>query len=89
MLGLHTEYVSLCRCPHRILGEAILPFPPTLAEVTLGIGRGHRVLLRSYQEEEAGKGASPGGELELGPEPPGSSSSLCLPNRQHRQSHGD
>ncbi|MBZ3880933.1 Cell cycle checkpoint control protein RAD9A [Sciurus carolinensis] len=41
------------RAPARILGEAILPFPPTLAEVTLGIGRGHRVILRSYQEEEA------------------------------------
>ncbi|XP_058925350.1 cell cycle checkpoint control protein RAD9A isoform X4 [Kogia breviceps] len=44
-------------CPHvlcapaRVLGEAVLPFPPALAEVTLGIGRGHRVILRSYQEE--------------------------------------
>nr|XP_027799990.1 cell cycle checkpoint control protein RAD9A isoform X3 [Marmota flaviventris] len=48
---------SLCphvlRAPARILGEAILPFPPTLAEVTLGIGRGRRVILRSYLEEEA------------------------------------
>ncbi|KAL2805658.1 cell cycle checkpoint control protein RAD9A isoform 2, partial [Daubentonia madagascariensis] len=46
-------------CPHmlhapaRVLGEAVLPFPPALAEVTLGIGHGHRVILRSYQEEEA------------------------------------
>ncbi|KAM5247320.1 cell cycle checkpoint control protein RAD9A [Ctenodactylus gundi] len=46
-------------CPHmlcapaRILAEAVLPFPPALAEVTLGIGHGHRVILRSYQEEEA------------------------------------
>ncbi|XP_033717136.1 cell cycle checkpoint control protein RAD9A isoform X4 [Tursiops truncatus] len=44
-------------CPHvlcapaRVLGEAVLPFPPALAEVTLGIGRGHRIILRSYQEE--------------------------------------
>ncbi|XP_004852300.1 cell cycle checkpoint control protein RAD9A isoform X2 [Heterocephalus glaber] len=41
------------RAPARILGEAVLPFPPALAEVTLGIGRGRRVILRSYQEEEA------------------------------------
>ncbi|XP_068412860.1 cell cycle checkpoint control protein RAD9A isoform X2 [Eschrichtius robustus] len=39
------------RAPARVLGEAVLPFPPALAEVTLGIGRGHRVILRSYQEE--------------------------------------
>ncbi|XP_036786821.2 cell cycle checkpoint control protein RAD9A isoform X4 [Manis pentadactyla] len=41
------------RAPARVLGEAVLPFPPALAEVTLGIGRGRRVILRSYQEEEA------------------------------------
>ncbi|XP_037373371.1 cell cycle checkpoint control protein RAD9A isoform X2 [Talpa occidentalis] len=41
------------RAPARVLAEAVLPFPPTLAEVTLGIGRGRRVILRSYQEEEA------------------------------------
>lgn len=46
--------------PHRLLGEAVLPFPPALAEVTLGIGRGRRVILRSYQEEEAGEGAGHG-----------------------------
>uniref|UniRef100_A0A8D1TRN8 RAD9 checkpoint clamp component A n=1 Tax=Sus scrofa TaxID=9823 RepID=A0A8D1TRN8_PIG len=44
--------VTLC-APSRVLGEAVLPFPPALAEVTLGIGRGRRVILRSYQEEEA------------------------------------
>ncbi|XP_008570306.1 PREDICTED: cell cycle checkpoint control protein RAD9A isoform X1 [Galeopterus variegatus] len=48
---------ALCRhvlrAPARVLGEAVLPFPPALAEVTLGIGRGRRVILRSYQEEEA------------------------------------
>ncbi|XP_069874312.1 cell cycle checkpoint control protein RAD9A-like isoform X2 [Dipodomys merriami] len=41
------------RAPARVLGDAILPFSPALAEVTLGIGRGRRVILRSYQEEEA------------------------------------
>ncbi|XP_069421811.1 cell cycle checkpoint control protein RAD9A isoform X2 [Ovis canadensis] len=39
------------RAPARVLVEAVLPFPPALAEVTLGIGRGRRVILRSYQEE--------------------------------------
>ncbi|XP_059738759.1 cell cycle checkpoint control protein RAD9A isoform X2 [Bos taurus] len=41
------------RAPARVLVEAVLPFPPALAEVTLGIGHGRRVILRSYQEEEA------------------------------------
>lgn len=57
--------VTLC-APSRVLGEAVLPFPPALAEVTLGIGRGRRVILRSYQEEEAGEGARRG--LGLGAE---------------------
>ncbi|XP_057585487.1 cell cycle checkpoint control protein RAD9A isoform X1 [Hippopotamus amphibius kiboko] len=48
---------NVLRAPARVLGEAVLPFPPALAEVTLGIGRGRRVILRSYQEEEAGEGA--------------------------------
>uniref|UniRef100_A0A452QMW3 Cell cycle checkpoint control protein RAD9A n=1 Tax=Ursus americanus TaxID=9643 RepID=A0A452QMW3_URSAM len=48
-LGLGCDAVT----PHRVLGEAVLPFPPALAEVTLGIGCGRRVILRSYQEEEA------------------------------------
>ncbi|KAM5317465.1 cell cycle checkpoint control protein RAD9A isoform 2-T2 [Glossophaga mutica] len=41
------------RAPAKVLGEAVLPFPLALAEVTLGIGRGRRVILRSYQDEEA------------------------------------
>ncbi|KAG8522703.1 Cell cycle checkpoint control protein RAD9A [Galemys pyrenaicus] len=41
------------RAPARVLAEAVLPFPPMLAEVTLGVSRGRRVILRSYQEEEA------------------------------------
>ncbi|XP_036114445.1 cell cycle checkpoint control protein RAD9A isoform X1 [Molossus molossus] len=40
------------RAAAKVLGEAVLPFPLALAEVTLGIGRGRRVILRSYQEEE-------------------------------------
>jgi hypothetical protein len=82
-------------CPaHRVLGEAVLPFPPALAEVTLGIGRGRRVILRSYQEEESGEGVGqalglrqPGDRRGVGPRDPGS---FCAcPHRQHHQSHGD
>ncbi|XP_004481658.1 cell cycle checkpoint control protein RAD9A [Dasypus novemcinctus] len=47
------------RAPARVLGEAVLPFPPALAEVTLGIGGGRRVILRSYQEEEADSKVKP------------------------------
>ncbi|GAB1301996.1 Cell cycle checkpoint control protein RAD9A [Apodemus speciosus] len=36
-----------------VLAETVLSFPLALTEVTLGIGRGRRVILRSYQEEEA------------------------------------
>ncbi|XP_076971676.1 cell cycle checkpoint control protein RAD9A isoform X2 [Tamandua tetradactyla] len=43
----------MLRAPARVLGEAVMPFPPALAEVTLGICHGRRVSLRSYQEEEA------------------------------------
>ncbi|XP_037693936.1 cell cycle checkpoint control protein RAD9A [Choloepus didactylus] len=39
------------RAPARVLGEAVLPFPLALAEVTLGVGGGRRVSLRSYHEE--------------------------------------
>ncbi|XP_063138325.1 cell cycle checkpoint control protein RAD9A isoform X4 [Rattus norvegicus] len=42
----------LLRTPARVLAEAVLSFPLALTEVTLGIGRGRRVILRSYQEEE-------------------------------------
>lgn len=74
---------SVTLCPlHRVLGEAVLPFPLALAEVTLGIGRGRRVILRSYQDEEAGEGAGCGlgwaaglGWEGLAPMGPGSSCS--------------
>ncbi|XP_040826696.1 cell cycle checkpoint control protein RAD9A isoform X1 [Ochotona curzoniae] len=42
---------KLC-APARVLGEAVLPFPQALSEVTLGIAQGRRVVLRSYQEED-------------------------------------
>lgn len=48
----------VCPC-HRVLAEAVLSFPLALTEVTLGIGRGRRVILRSYQEEEAGERVRP------------------------------
>ncbi|XP_005064126.1 cell cycle checkpoint control protein RAD9A isoform X1 [Mesocricetus auratus] len=41
----------LLRAPARVLADAVLSFPPALTEVTLGIGHGRRVILRSYQEE--------------------------------------
>lgn len=52
--------MHICCVPcHRVLAEAVLSFPPALTEVTLGIGHGQRVILRSYQEEEAGEGMRP------------------------------
>ncbi|XP_028916305.1 cell cycle checkpoint control protein RAD9A isoform X1 [Ornithorhynchus anatinus] len=41
----------LLRAPARVLVDAILPFPLTLAEVTLGVSRGRRVVFRSFVEE--------------------------------------
>lgn len=40
---------------HRVLAEAVVHFPQTLAEVTLGAGPGGRISLRSYVEDEAGE----------------------------------
>ncbi|XP_066176472.1 cell cycle checkpoint control protein RAD9A isoform X2 [Sylvia atricapilla] len=37
----------------RVLAEAVVHFPPTLAEVTLGTGPGGKISLRNYVEEEA------------------------------------
>ncbi|XP_066853980.1 cell cycle checkpoint control protein RAD9A isoform X5 [Anser cygnoides] len=45
---------SLC-APARVLAEAVVHFPQTLAEVTLGAGPGGRISLRSYVEDEAGE----------------------------------
>ncbi|NWZ30946.1 RAD9A protein, partial [Asarcornis scutulata] len=54
---------SLC-APARVLAEAVVHFPQTLAEVTLAAGPGGRISLRSYVEDEAGErgaGGWPGG----------------------------
>lgn len=42
-------------CPHRVLAEAVVHFPPTLAEVTLGAGPGGKISLRNYVEDDAGE----------------------------------
>ncbi|NWI07672.1 RAD9A protein, partial [Tichodroma muraria] len=42
----------LC-APARVLSEAVVHFPPTLAEVTLGTGPGGKISLRNYVEDEA------------------------------------
>uniref|UniRef100_A0A8C5T662 Cell cycle checkpoint control protein RAD9A n=1 Tax=Malurus cyaneus samueli TaxID=2593467 RepID=A0A8C5T662_9PASS len=46
------------RCSSRLcaqlLAEAVVHFPPTLAEVTLGTGPGGKISLRNYMEDEAG-----------------------------------
>lgn len=50
--------------PTRVLAEAVVHFPQTLAEVTLAAGPGGRISLRSYVEDEAGEwgaGGWPGG----------------------------
>ncbi|NXD45123.1 RAD9A protein, partial [Copsychus sechellarum] len=44
----------LC-APARVLAEAVVHFPLTLAEVTLGTGPGGKISLRNYVEEEAGE----------------------------------
>ncbi|NXW08143.1 RAD9A protein, partial [Fregetta grallaria] len=43
---------SLC-APARVLAEAVVHFPQTLAEVTLGAGGGGKISLRNYVEDEA------------------------------------
>ncbi|XP_075019541.1 cell cycle checkpoint control protein RAD9A [Calonectris borealis] len=43
---------SLC-APARVLAEAVVHFPQTLAEVTLGAGPGGKISLRNYVEDEA------------------------------------
>ncbi|NXX77948.1 RAD9A protein, partial [Urocolius indicus] len=44
----------LC-APARVLAEAVVHFPLTLAEVTLGVGPGGKISLRNYVEDEAGE----------------------------------
>lgn len=50
-------------CPHRVLAEAVVHFPQTLAEVTLGAGPGGKISLRNYVEDEAGEPCGAGGPL--------------------------
>ncbi|NXY84423.1 RAD9A protein, partial [Alcedo cyanopectus] len=45
---------TLC-APARVLAEAVLHFPQTVAEVTLGTGPGDKISFRSYTEDEAGE----------------------------------
>ncbi|XP_054246760.1 cell cycle checkpoint control protein RAD9A [Indicator indicator] len=42
---------SLC-APARVLAEAVVHFPQTLAEVTLGVGPGGKISLQNYVEDE-------------------------------------
>lgn len=44
-----------CPVPLRLLAEAVVHFPLTLAEVTLGTGPGGKISLRNYVEDEAGE----------------------------------
>ncbi|NXD59626.1 RAD9A protein, partial [Corvus moneduloides] len=52
----------LC-APARVLAEAVVHFPPTLAEVTLGTGPGGKISLRNYVEDEAGESCRVRGPL--------------------------
>lgn len=42
-------------CAHRVLAEAVVHFPQTLAEVTLAAGPGGKISLRNHVEDEAGE----------------------------------
>ncbi|XP_063145089.1 cell cycle checkpoint control protein RAD9A isoform X2 [Candoia aspera] len=46
------QYAHLLRAPPRLLVDAVVHFPLTLAEVTLGASPDGKVTLRSYLEEE-------------------------------------
>ncbi|NWR98308.1 RAD9A protein, partial [Motacilla alba] len=58
----------LC-APARVLAEAVVHFPPTLAEVTLRTGPGGKISLRNYVEDEAG-GPLPTSGCPPSPHPP-------------------
>ncbi|NXY39635.1 RAD9A protein, partial [Pomatorhinus ruficollis] len=63
----------LC-APARLLAEAVVHFPPTLAEVTLRTGPGGKISLRNYVEDEAGESCrvrgGPPPHLGVPPSPP-------------------
>ncbi|NXD29850.1 RAD9A protein, partial [Spelaeornis formosus] len=49
-----TQHCASRLCaPARVLAEAVVHFPPTLAEVTLGTSPGGKIGLRNYVEDEA------------------------------------
>ncbi|KAM6033178.1 LOW QUALITY PROTEIN: cell cycle checkpoint control protein RAD9A [Chlamydotis macqueenii] len=48
-----TRDASSLRAPPRVLAEAVVHFPQTLAEVTLGTGPGGKISLRNYVEDQA------------------------------------
>ncbi|NXH41820.1 RAD9A protein, partial [Dicaeum eximium] len=52
----NTQHCASCICaPARVLAEAVVHFPLTLAEVTLRTGPGGKISLRNYVEDEAGE----------------------------------
>ncbi|NXT28973.1 RAD9A protein, partial [Syrrhaptes paradoxus] len=57
---------SSLRAPARVLAEAVVHFPQTLAEVTLGAGTGGKISLRNYMEDEAEPSKTMVTELWLG-----------------------
>ncbi|NXS34316.1 RAD9A protein, partial [Pomatostomus ruficeps] len=74
----------LC-APARVLVEAVVHFPPTLAEVTLGTGAGGKISLRNYVEDEAEQSKTMVTELWLAEDEfqsvavsPGSHITFCL-----------
>ncbi|KAM6308854.1 cell cycle checkpoint control protein RAD9A [Aegotheles albertisi] len=77
---------STIRAPARVLAEAVVHFPLTLAEVTLGTSPGgDRITLRNYVEDEAEPSRTMVTELCLGEDEfqavavaPGSSVTFCL-----------
>ncbi|XP_068255005.1 cell cycle checkpoint control protein RAD9A isoform X2 [Nyctibius grandis] len=76
---------SSLRAPARVLAEAVVHFPPTLAEVTLGAGPGGKISLRNYVEDEAEPSKTMVTELWLGEDEfqrvavtPGSRITFCL-----------
>ncbi|NXG45855.1 RAD9A protein, partial [Psilopogon haemacephalus] len=75
---------SLC-APARVLAEAVVHFPQTLAEVTLGAGPGGKISLRNYVEDEMEPKKTMVTELWLAEDEfqrvavtPGSSITFCL-----------
>lgn len=75
---------SLC-APAQLLAEAVVHFPQTLAEVTLGAGPGGKISLRNYVEDEAVPSKTMVTELRLADDEfqtvsvtPGSRITFCL-----------